>query len=138
MSWIRPTINFIHAWRYADEIAHDVEEELRFHIEMRTRANIEGGMKPDEARRTALQSFGDFDQIKVRCCEIRRSLPFDSMVLKMGLHIAIAVLAGGLAYWAVNTKHNNIMGAFRQLIAIAVLMWLFVVVRRARPGSVRY
>ena len=138
MAWVKATISFIHASRHPDEIARDVDAELRLHIEMRTRANIEGGMKPDEARRTALQSFGDFDQIKVRCCEIRRSLPFDSMVLKMGLHIAIAVLAGGLAYWAVNTKQNSIMGVFWQLIAIAVLMWLFVVVRRARPGSVRY
>ena len=138
MSWVKATTSFIHAWRHPDEIARDVDAELRFHIEMRTRANVDGGMQPDEASLAALKSFGDFDQIKVRCCEIRRGLPFDSMVLRMGLHIAIAALAGGLAYWAVNTKHDNIMGVLWQLIAIAVLMWLFIVVRRARSGSVRH
>jgi hypothetical protein len=60
MSRIRATINSIHAWRHHDEIAREVETELRFHIEMRTRANIEAGMTPDEAQRAALQSFGDF------------------------------------------------------------------------------
>lgn len=135
MSWVKATISFIHAWRHPDEIARDVDAELRFHIEMRTRANIEGGMKPGEAQRAALQSFGDFDRVKVRCCEIRRSLPFDSMVLKMGLHIAIAVLAGGAALWTVNRPHDNFTAVLRQLFAIGVLTWLFVVVRRARSGK---
>ena len=135
MSWVKATVSFIHAWRHPDQIACDVEAELRFHVDMRARANIEGGMKPDEAQRAALQSFGDFNEIKATCCEITRSPPFDPMILKMGSHIAIAVLAGGLAYWAVNTQHDNIMGVLRQLVAIAVLARLFVVVRRARSAG---
>ncbi len=135
MSWIKATIRFIHAWRHPDQIACDVEAELRLHVDMRARANIEGGMKPDEAQRAALRSFGDFNEIKATCCEIRRSFPFDPMILRMGSHIAIAVLAGGLAYWAVNTQHDNIMGVLRQLVAIAVLARLFFVVRRARSAG---
>ncbi len=131
MSWVKATVSFIHAWRHPDEIAREVEAELRFHIAMRARANIEGGMKPDEAQLAALQSFGDFDRVKVRCCEISRSLPFDR-TLRMVLHIAIAGLAGGAALWAVNIRHDNFTGVLRQLVAIAVLTRLFVVVRRAR------
>ena len=131
MSWVKATVSFIHAWRHPDEIAHEVEAELRFHIAMRARANIEGGMKPDEAQLAALQSFGDFDRVKVRCCEISRSLPFDSRALRMGLHIAIAGLAGGAALWWVNTLHHNLIDVLRQLVAIAVLTRLFVVARRA-------
>lgn len=132
MSWVKATVSFIHAWRHPDEIEREVEAELRFHIEMRARANIEGGMRPDEAQLAALQSFGDFDRVKVRCCEISRSLPFDSTALRMGLHIAIAGFAGGAAVWAVNIRHDNFIGVLRQLVAIAVLTRLFVVVRRAR------
>jgi hypothetical protein len=131
MSWVKATVSFIHAWRHPDEIAREVEAELRFHIEMRARANIEGGMRPDEAQLAALQSFGDFDRVKVRCCEISRSLPFDSRALRMGLQIAIAGLAGGAALWAVNIPHDNFIGVLRQLVAIAVLTRLFVVVRRS-------
>jgi hypothetical protein len=132
MSYMKGIVTFIHAWRHPNEIAGEVEAELRFHIEMRTRANIEGGMKSDEAQLAASQSFGDFDRVKATCCEIRRSLPFDSSPLKMGLHIAIAGLAGGTALWTVNVPHNNFISVLRQLVAIAVLACLFVFVRRGR------
>jgi len=132
MFLIKATRRFICAWRRPDEMVHEVETELRFHIEMRTRANVEQGMRPDDAQRAALQSFGDFERVRNNCCEIRRSLPFDSTPLKMALHITIAVLAGLAALWAVNVPHHNFTGVMRQLIAIAVLTYLFIVVRRAR------
>src|SRR5688572_12149106 len=122
----------ISARRRPDEMVREVEAELRFHIEMRTRANVEKGMRPDDAQRAALQSFGDFERIRNNCCEVRRSLPFDSTLLRMGLHITIAVVAGLAALWAVNVPHHNLTGVMRQLIAIAVLTYLFIVVWRAR------
>ena len=132
MFWVKATTKFISAWRRRDEMVHEVETELRFHIAMRTRANVEQGMKPDEAQRAALQSFGDFERVRNDCCEIQRSLPFDSTPLKMGLHITIAVVAGLAALWAVNVPHHNFTGVVRQLMAIGVLTYLFIVVRRAR------
>jgi len=132
MSRIKATVRFLHAWRHPDEIAREVEAELRFHIEMRARANIEGGMRPDQAQLAARQSFGDFDRVKTECCEISRSHPLDSTPFKMGLHITLAVLSGLAALWAVNVPHHNFTGVMRQLIAIAVLAHLLIVVRRTR------
>jgi len=130
MSRIRATINSIRARLHHDEIAREVETELRVHIEMRTRANIGGGMTPDEAQRAALQSFGDFDNVKASCCEIRRSFPFNTSPLRMGIYIAIAVLAGATALWAVKSRHDNFMSVLWQVIAIAVLAWAFIAGRR--------
>jgi len=130
MSRIRATINSIRARLHHDEIAREVETELRFHIEMRTRANIEAGMTSDEAQRAALQSFGDFRQFKTECCKISRSLPFDSTPLRMGLHITIAALAGAAALWTVNTPHHSLPSLLSQLGFVAVLTCLFVVARR--------
>ena len=132
MSRIKATIRFLHAWRHPDQIAREVEGELRFHIEMRTAANIESGMRPNEAQLAARQSFGDFHRFKTECCEISRSLSFDPMPLKMGLHIALAAFAGAVALWAVNVPHHSFVGLFRQSVAIAILTCLFVFVRRAR------
>ncbi len=132
MFWIKATTRFIRARRRPDEMVREVETELRFHIEMRKRANVEKGMRPDDARRAALRSFGDFEQIKNDCCEIRRSLPVDYLPLRMALHIAIATVAGFAALWAVNVRHDNFTGVMRQLIPIAILSYLFIVVRRAR------
>ena len=94
MFWIKATTRFIGAWRRPDEMMREVETELRFHIQMRTRANVEKGMRPEDARRAALQSFGNFERVRDNCCEIRRNLPLDSTLWRMGSHITIAVLAG--------------------------------------------
>lgn len=88
-------------------------------------------MRPDEAQLAALQSFGDFDRVKAKCCEISRNLPFDSRVLRMGMYIAIAALAGGAALWAVNIRHDNFISVLRQLVAIAVLTRAFIAGRRS-------
>ena len=130
MSRVKATADFLHAWQHPDEIADEVEAELRFHVQMRTQANIEEGMTSDEAQLAARQSFGDFDRIKVSCCEIKRGFPFDLKALRMGLFIAIACLAGGFALVAVNLPHHNLFGVLWQLAAIAVLMCSFLVGRR--------
>ena len=130
MFWIKATTRFICAWRRPDEMRREVETELRCHIEMRTRANIEQGMRPDDAQRAALQSFGDFERVKVDCVEIKRGFPFNLKALRMGLYIAIACLAGGVALVAVNLPHDNLLGVLWQLAAIAVLMCAFLIGRR--------
>ena len=130
MSRVKPTVDFIHAWQHPDEIADEVEEELRFHVQKRTQANIAEGMTPDEARVAAQQSFGDFERVKVDCVDIKRGFPFNLKALRMGLYIAIACLAGGVALVAVNLPHDNLFGVLWQLAAIAVLMCAFLIGRR--------
>jgi putative ABC transport system permease protein len=48
-------------------VAEDVEDELQFHIDMRTRELIETGMSPDAARAEALRCFGDLRRVRDRC-----------------------------------------------------------------------
>lgn len=132
MSRAKATVNFIHAWQHPDEVADEVDEELRFHVQMRMNANIEQGMTSDEAQLAARQSFGDFDQIKDSCCEIKRGFPFNTKALRMALYIAIACVAGGVALVAVNLPHHSPFGVLWQLIAIAVLMRTFLIGRRKK------
>jgi predicted permease len=54
-----------------DAIDAEVNEELRFHVEMETRANIERGMAPVEARRAALLDLGGVTQTKEAVREVR-------------------------------------------------------------------
>lgn len=130
MSGIKATVRALYAWRHPDRIAREVEEELQFHIAQRTAANIEHGMTPNEARLAARNSFGDFKRFKTECCDISRSFSFNTTVLKMGSHIAVAALAGALALWAVNVPHHGLVGLSRELVAITILMCLFIFVRR--------
>ena len=41
------------------KLEHDLDDELRFHLEMKIEENIASGMSPDEARYAALRAFGN-------------------------------------------------------------------------------
>jgi macrolide transport system ATP-binding/permease protein len=43
---------------------HDLDEELRYHVEQQTELNIRSGMAPAEARRQALLQFGNVPLVK--------------------------------------------------------------------------
>jgi len=49
----------------------DMDEELRFHIDQATDANIDTGMTPTEARRRALIEFGGIERTREECHEQR-------------------------------------------------------------------
>lgn len=53
------------------ELDAEMNDEMRSHIEMRTQANIEAGMNPEEARFAALRQFGWTESIKENCREQR-------------------------------------------------------------------
>lgn len=53
----------------------EMDEELRFHIEMETEKNLRRGLDPAEARRRALVAFGGVERYRERLRE-GRSLPF--------------------------------------------------------------
>ncbi len=48
----------------------DVDAEIAFHVEMRTRELIEGGESPERARELALRRFGNRDQPHAECLQI--------------------------------------------------------------------
>src|SRR6185369_6691960 len=49
----------------------DLDEELRFHLEMQARRNVEAGMSPGEAARHAALDFGGFELAKEECRDFR-------------------------------------------------------------------
>ena len=52
------------ALRDSDAVHREIDEELHFHLDMRTEENIRKGMSPDEARRLAEAQFGRVTRIK--------------------------------------------------------------------------
>jgi len=51
-------------WRTSQQIKRDVDEELRFHLDMRVEALAALGMAPDAARARALREFGDLEDAR--------------------------------------------------------------------------
>jgi macrolide transport system ATP-binding/permease protein len=56
-------------------LEHDLDEELRSHLEMATEINLNKGMSPEDARCEAVRSFGGIEQTK-ELYRDRRGLPF--------------------------------------------------------------
>jgi hypothetical protein len=114
------------------KIEGDVEEELRFHIEMLRRAHIQRGMSQEAANDAALERFGDIERIKGQCVEIsRRSRPF-IRALKSFL---IMVLLTGVFVRALSADISvNHVG--ESLIVVAVLGRLLLYARGLGPSSV--
>jgi predicted permease len=53
-------------------IPREVDEELAFHLEMRTRKLIDSGWSPQEARLEALRQFGNLDEVRADCMTMDR------------------------------------------------------------------
>lgn len=51
----------------AERLASDLDDEVRFHIEMRAAELVAGGMSPDDAHSEALRRFGDADELREYC-----------------------------------------------------------------------
>src|SRR5688500_4940853 len=47
-----------------EKLDAEMTEEMRLHLEQRTRENVAGGMSPDDARYAALRRFGGVEQTK--------------------------------------------------------------------------
>lgn len=57
----------------------DLDEELRFHLEMEARKNQTAGMRESEARRTAGVRFGGVEQVREQCRDVRGMVFLESL-----------------------------------------------------------
>src|ERR1700746_3027566 len=67
-------------WLARKKWEQDANEELRFHIEQQTAANIAAGMSPEEARRQAALQFGAVEGVKENCREQRRGFWLETFI----------------------------------------------------------
>jgi putative ABC transport system permease protein len=57
--------------RDSDAVHREIDEEMRFHLDMRAEENVRRGMSPEDARREAEKRFGRFTRIKEMGYEVR-------------------------------------------------------------------
>jgi putative ABC transport system permease protein len=68
------------SWFSRRKWEQDASDELRFHIEQQTAANIAAGIQPEEARRRASLQFGAVEGVKEDCREQRRGFWLETLV----------------------------------------------------------
>ncbi len=62
----------LRSWLWRVPLAQEVDEEIAFHVDMRTRELIEGGMDPVRARETAVRRMGDVARVKRTMVDVGR------------------------------------------------------------------
>lgn len=75
------------AARSAEEFGDDIEAEIAFHLDARAREYMQSGMSEPDARRAAIQQFGNPAQIAVEC----HAGDIGRLVLWHRLHLALTV-----------------------------------------------
>lgn len=110
--------------------ALDVEEELRFHIEMLEHKYSQHGMSTAEAKSAALRRFGKFERIRKQCVNIRSRNSLVRRVLKTSL---LLLAFTGLSIHILSSDFK-IARIGHVLITIAILGRLLLYLRGLNPA----
>lgn len=110
-------------------IEHQIEDELRFHLELLTEHHLERNMPLPEARDAALKRFGNFEQIKEQCVAIsRKNRP---LIRALKFFLILVFLAG--VFVGIFSPELHVTRVGNVLIFIAVMGRLFFYVRGLNP-----
>jgi predicted permease len=71
LSQLRAALRSIRNWRRAER---DLDDEMRYHLELEIEAQRRAGLSPDEARYAALRAMGAIEKSKEDCRDERRGL----------------------------------------------------------------
>jgi hypothetical protein len=94
MLGIKDKVHRLVPFLFGSAAQRSIEDELHFHIEMRTQENISSGMTPTQARQDAEERFGNLESIKTDCLKIHCD---NQVALKALKYLLWMVAAFGLA-----------------------------------------
>jgi hypothetical protein len=111
-------------------IEREIEEELRFHLELLTEQHLKQEMSLTQAKDAALKRFGNVEQIKDQCAEISRNNR--PLIRALKVFLTLVFLCGVLV--RIFGPELSVTRVGDVLIAIAVLGRLFFYVRGLNPS----
>jgi predicted permease len=77
VAWWSESIERLRALVRRGEMESDLDDEVRFHVDLETEANVRAGMEPQAARREALRRFGGVERVKEEVRDQRGVRPLE-------------------------------------------------------------
>jgi predicted permease len=84
MSWPRVLAARLRSLFIRDRLDGELDDEVRFHLEMQTEDNLRAGMSPAEAGHAAMRSFGGVERMKQQYREWRAVTAIETVGQDMG------------------------------------------------------
>ncbi len=84
MSVLRTMSFLIRSLARGARLDREMDEEMRFHIEMLSRQSLEEGVSAEDAHAGAMRQFGGLDQIKETCRDRRRTAWIEHIIQDAG------------------------------------------------------
>ncbi len=101
-----------------DFVEREIEEELQFHISLRSQEYVDSGKSDADAHKLAAQRFGNLQQVKAECVQIARR---NRLFVRLTKPLLVVMVIAGIFIHAASTERDvRHMGDI--LIAIAILM----------------
>jgi putative ABC transport system permease protein len=142
----RTLSRYVRAIIYKDKVERDIDQELRFHLEMEIQKNVSRGMNPSQARREALLRFGGVEKFKEECRDVRGAPLVESLLqdIRYGARILfrnpgftlVAVLTLGLGIGANTAIFSVIYGVLMKPLPYADGSRLVIVQQQAPLANV--
>ena len=100
------------------EIDAEIREELEFHIEMRTRDNLQAGMSLEEASHAAQQRFGDFEASRRACRKIALGprILFQRLQTLLLLTLLVTVVYQAMLLFQLQSSSRDEIESLMQLV----------------------
>lgn len=124
-------VAIINLFMSRSKTAFEVEEELRFHVELLAQKYAQQGMSDAQAKAAALQRFGNFEKIRRQCVDIRRRNTLLRRVLKTSALVTALI---GLAIHTLSSDYR-VARIGTMLITIAIAGRLLLYVRGLSPWT---
>jgi putative ABC transport system permease protein len=116
----------LRSWLWRVDVTREVDEEIAFHVEMRTRELIDRGVDPRIAREMVLARMGDVSRLKRTCVDLGRKREREMRLIQWfdefrgDLSFAFRQLAGSPGYTLVATLTLALgIGANSAMFALA-------------------
>ncbi|HEX6717262.1 MAG TPA: ABC transporter permease [Pyrinomonadaceae bacterium] len=91
MKWFNILRDRIRALRGREKVIHDIDREMRSHLELQVEANMRAGMSPEEAHEKAMRSFGNVNRAVDAAYDVKGGGLFETLAqdLRYGLRMLI-------------------------------------------------
>jgi len=96
-------MRFLERWFRRGKWERELGDELRFHVEQQTAANVAAGMPREEARRQAMLQFGGAESVKEDCREQRSGFCLETLWSDMRYGVRMMARSPGFTIVAILT-----------------------------------